>query len=140
MDTDAGNHSAKTQTKTVAGIFMLAVMLFLLTGCRTGSVFDGSRVSDASGFRMEYSILNREESAGLNLTEGDRLQVSLSHTEGTVDVTVGMNGKEPIYRGNGQQNAEFVLEILEKGNYHISVSGHQAKGNIAFIRIHGGQV
>lgn len=66
---------------------MLAAMLFLLTGCRTGSVFDGSRVSDASGFRMEYSILNREESAGLNLTEGDRLQVSLSHTEGTVDVT-----------------------------------------------------
>ena len=57
----------------------------------------------------------------------------------TVDVTVGMNGKEPIYRGNGQQNAEFVLEILKKGNYHISVSGHQAKGNIAFIRIPGGQ-
>ena len=119
---------------------MLAAMLFLLTGCRTGSVFDGSRVSDASGFRMEYSILNREESAGLNLTEGDRLQVSLSHTEGTVDVTVGMNGKEPIYRGNGQQYAEFVLEILEKGNYHISVSGHQAKGNIAFNRIPGGQI
>ena len=129
----------KSKLKQAACVCMLAAMLFLLTGCRTGSVFDGSRVSDASGFRMEYSILNREESAGLNLTEGDRLQVSLSHTEGTVDVTVGMNGKEPIYRGNGQQNAEFVLEILEKGNYHISVSGHQAKGNIAFIRIPGGQ-
>ena len=121
--------------KQAACVCMLAAMLFLLTGCGTGSVFDGSRVSDASGFRMEYSILNREESAGLNLTEGDRLQVSLSHTEGTVDVTVGMNGKEPIYRGNGQQNAEFVLEILEKGNYHIFVSGHQAKGNISFTRI-----
>ena len=125
--------------KAAAWIYMLAAMLFLLTGCGTGSVFDGSRGSDASGFRMEYSILNREESADLNLTEGDHLQVSLSHTEGTVDVTVGMNGKEPIYRGNGQQNAEFVLEILVKGNYHISVSGHQAKGNIAFIRIPGGQ-
>ena len=88
---------------------------------------------------MEYRILNREESDDLNLTEGDRLEVSLSHTEGSVDVTVGMEGKEPIYRGNGQQNAEFVLEIAETGNYHISVSGHQAKGNIAFIRIPGGQ-
>ena len=134
-----GNTERRSKLKQAACVCMLAAMLFLLTGCRTGSVFDGSRVSDASGFRMEYSILNREESAGLNLTEGDRLQVSLSHTEGTVDVTVGMNGKEPIYRGNGQQNAEFVLEILEKGNYHISVSGHQAKGNIAFIRIPGGQ-
>ena len=134
-----GNTERQFKLKQAACVCMLAAMLFLLTGCRNGSVFDGSRVSDASGFRMEYSILNREESAGLNLTEGDRLQVSLSHTEGTVDVTVGMEGQEPIYRGNGQQNAEFVLEILEKGNYHISVSGHQAKGNIAFIRIPGGQ-
>ena len=134
-----GNTERQSKLKQAACVCMLAAMLFLLTGCRTGSAFDGSRVSDASGFRMEYSILNREKSAALNLTEGDRLQVSLSHTEGTVDVTVGMNGKEPIYRGNGQQNAEFVLEILEKGNYHISVSGHQAKGNIAFIRIPGGQ-
>ena len=129
----------QSKLKQAACVCMLAAMLFLLTGCRTGSVFDGSRVSDAFGFRMEYSILNREESADLNLTEGDRLQVSLSHTEGSVDMTVGMDGHEPIYRGNGQQNAEFVLEILEKGNYHISVSGHQAKGNIAFIRIPGGQ-
>ena len=134
-----GNTERQSKLKPAACVCMLAAMLILLTGCRTGSVFDGSRVSDASGFRMEYSILNREESAGLNLTEGDRLQVSLSHTEGTVDVTVGMNGKEPIYRGNGQQNAGFVLDITETGNYHISVSGHQAKGNIAFIRIPGGQ-
>ena len=132
-----GNTERQSKLKQAACVCMLAAMLFLLTGCRTGSVFDGSRVSDASGFRMEYSILNREESAGLNLTEGDRLQVSLSHTEGSVDMTVGMDGHEPIYRGNGQQNAEFVLEIAETGNYHISVSGHQAKGNVSFTRISG---
>ena len=129
----------QSKRKVTAGICMFAAMIFLLAGCGTGSVFDGSRVSDTSGFRMEYSILNREESADLTLTEGDRLQVSLSHTEGTVDVTVGMEGQTPIYRGNGQQNADFVLEIAETGSYHIFVSGHQAKGNIAFIRIPGGQ-
>lgn len=129
----------KLKQKTVAGIFMLAIMIILLTGCGTGSVFDGSRVSDASGFRMEYSILNREESADLNLTEGDRLRVSLSHTEGSADVIVLLEGKELIYQGNGQQNADFILEITEAGNYHISVSGHQAKGNVSFTRIPGGQ-
>ena len=118
---------------------MLAAMLFLLSGCGTGSGFDGSRISDASGFRMEYSVLNREEGDDLNLMEGDRLRVSLSHTEGSVDVTVGMEGKEPIYRGNGQQNAEFILEIAETGSYHISVSGHRAKGNVSFSRIPEGQ-
>ena len=116
----------QSKRKVTAGICMFAAMIFLLAG---------SRVSDASGFRMEYSILNREESADLTLTEGDCLLVSLSHTEGTVDVTVGMEGQTPIYRGNGQQNAEFVLEIAETGSYHIFVSGHQAKGNISFTRI-----
>ena len=134
-----GNTERQSRLKQAACVCMLAAMLFLLTGCGTGSVFDGTRGSDASGFRMKYSMLNQEESADLNLTEGDRLQVFLSHAEGTVDVTVGMEGQEPIYRGNGQQNAGFVLEITETGNYYISVSGHQAKGNVSFARIPGGQ-
>ena len=134
-----GNTARQSKRKAAVGICMLAAMLFLLTGCGTGSGFEGSRANDASGFRMEYSILNREESADLNLKEGDRLQVSLMHTEGYVDVTVQPEGKEPIYRGNGQQNADFVLEIVETGNYHISVSGHQAKGKITFTRIPGKQ-
>ena len=123
--------------KVSASICLLAGLLFLLAGCGTGSVFDGSRVTDASGFRMKYSMLNQEESADLELIKGDRLQVSLSHTEGTVDVTVGLKGKEAIYRGNGQQNADFVLEIAETGSYHINVSGHRAKGSVSFIRIPG---
>ena len=117
---------------------MLAALLFLLAGCGPGSVFDGSRVTDASGFRMEYSMLNREESADLTLAEGDRLQVHLSHTEGTVDVTVQPEGEEPVYRGTGQQNADFVLEITGTGSCHISVSGHRAKGAVSFTRIPGG--
>jgi hypothetical protein len=132
-----GNTERQSKLKQAACVCMLAAMLFLLTGCRTGSVFDGSRVSDASGFRMEYSMLNREESADLTLREGDCLRVSLSHTDGSVNVTVGMEGQEPIYRGNGHQNADFILEIAESGNYHISVSGHQAKGSISFTRIPG---
>ena len=132
-----GNTARLPNRKAAAWIYMLAAMVFLLTGCGTGSVFDGSRAADASGFRMEYSMLNQEESADLNLTEGDRLQVFLSHAEGTVDVTVGMEGQEPIYRGRGQQNAEFVLEIAETGIYRIFVSGHQAKGSISFTRIPG---
>ena len=132
-----GNTARLSKRKATAGICMLAAMLFLLTGCGTGSVFDGSRAADASGFRMEYSMLNREESADLTLREGDCLRVSLSHTDGSVNVTVGMEGQKPIYRGNGHQNADFILEIAETGNYHISVTGHQAKGSISFTRIPG---
>ena len=132
-----GNTARLPNRKAAAVICMLAAMLLLLTGCGTGSVFDGSRLANASEFQMEYSALNREEAAELVLQAGEQLRVTLSHTEGTVDVTVGMEGQEPIYRGRGQQNADFILEIAESGNYHISVSGHQAKGSISFTRIPG---
>ena len=132
-----GNTARLPNRKAGAVICMLPAMILLLTGCGTGSVFDGSRVANASEFQMEYSALNREEAAELVLQAGEQLRVTLSHTEGTVDVTVGMEGQEPIYRGNGHQNADFILEIAESGNYHISVSGHQAKGSISFTRIPG---
>ena len=132
-----GNTERQSKMKQAACVCMLAAMLFLLTGCGTSGIFDGSRISNASEFQMEYSVLNREETAELVLQAGEQLRVTLSHTEGTVDVTVGMEGQEPVYRGRGQQNAEFVLEIAKTGNYHISVSGHQAKGNISFTRISG---
>ena len=133
------NTARQSKRKATAGICMLATMIFLLAGCGTGSVFDGSRISNASEFRMEYSVLDREETAEVELKAGDQLRVALSHTKGCVDVIVLLEGKELIYQGNGQQNADFILEITEAGNYHISVSGHQAKGNVSFTRIPGGQ-
>ena len=114
---------------------ILLAMCFLLSGCGGKSAFDGARTSDETGFRMEYSILDKEESAELKLTEGDQIQVHISHTAGNVDVIVGRNGEEPIYKGTEQDNADFILIIPKTGCYHISVSGHRAKGEIAFTCI-----
>ena len=113
---------------------LLAICL-LLSGCGEKSTFDGSRTSDEKRFRMEYSILDKEESAEMNLTEGNQIQVRISHTAGNVDVTVGENGEEPIYKGTGQENADFILTIPKTGCYRISVTGHRAKGEISFTRI-----
>ena len=71
---------------------LLAVCL-LFAGCGGKSTFDGSRISNETEFRMEYSILDKEESAEMKLAEGDQLQVIISHTAGNVDVIVGRNGE-----------------------------------------------
>ena len=84
---------------------------------------------------MEYSILDKEESAEMKLAEGDQLQVSISHTVGNVDVIVGQNGEEPIYKGTGQENTDFILTIPKTGCYIISVTGHRAKGKVSFACI-----
>ena len=122
-----------------AGVCLLAAVILLLAGRTPPVVFDGSTTTDASGSRMEYRVLDREISARLDLTAGEELKVTLAHVSGTVDLTVGMEGREPIYRGNGQKDAGFTLRIPETGNYRVSVTGHQAKGSASFTRLAGGQ-
>ena len=130
------NAQVKTKNTLVlnAAVFLLATG-GLLAGCRQASTFEGSRTSDETGFRMDYTILDREESAELMLSEGDQIQVSISHTAGNVDLTVEQDGEEPIYKGSGQENAEFVLTVSKSGFYRISVTGHQAVGGVSFICI-----
>ena len=84
---------------------------------------------------MEYSNLDKVESAELKLTEGDQIQVHISHTAGNVDVIVGQNGEEPIYKGTEQENADFILTVPKTGCYQVSVTGHRAKGEVSFTCI-----
>ena len=118
----------------ILSVILLAMSL-LLTGCGGKSTFDGSRISDETGFRLEYSILDKEESAEMKLTEGDQIQVHISQIAGNVDVIVGRNGEEPIYKGTEQENADFILTVPKTGCYYISVTGHRAKGEISFTCI-----
>ena len=121
--------------KTIILSAILLAACLLLSGCGGKPTFDGSKTSDENLFRMEYSILDREESAEMKLTEGDQIQVHISHTTGNVDVIVGQNGEEPIYKGTEQENADFILTVPKTGCYHISVTGHRAKGEISFTCI-----
>jgi hypothetical protein len=121
--------------KTVILCGLLLAICLSLTGCAKRITFDGSRIFNETEFRMVYSILDKEESAEMELTEGEQIQVSISHTAGNVDVTVGQNGEEPIYKGSGQENADFTLTVPKSGSYMISVTGHRAKGEISFTRI-----
>ena len=122
-----------------AGLLICLLALLLLTVCRAGNTFDGSITADAGSFALSYAMLDQEQAADLLLVEDERLLVRLSHTGGSVDVTVGQPGKEPIYRGKGQTNAEFALVIVESGTYHVSVSGHRAVGQASFLRVSADQ-
>lgn len=114
---------------------VLLAACIMLTGCRQTGTFTGSKVSNESGFFMEYTILDKEESAQLMLSEGDQIQVSISHTSGNVDLRIEQDGEEPLYTGTGQENAEFILTVPKTGICQISVTGHHANGKVSFCRI-----
>lgn len=92
----------------------------------------------AGSFGIRYHELPEGEDASFflcrELAESDRLFVCLWQINGTVDVTVGMEGKAPIYEGRGLEDISFVLNISEPGTYRITVSGHDACGSIEFTK------
>ncbi len=128
-----------TFLKRFAILSLLVSLSVMLSGCGSTSVFDGSKAANEGGFQMDYAALNREESADLYLDKGDQLEVVIAQTSGGVDVTGGLPEKDPLYRGNRQQNGEFSLPVSEAGTYHISVTGHQAKGSVSFTRVPAGE-
>lgn len=111
----------------------LLCLLVLLTGC-TVSAFDGSRMANEDGFSMTYNMFDRQEQAVLHLETDDTLHVQLAHTGGNIDLVVGMEDQEPIYRGSGLDNASFTLNIHQTGDYTIAVTGHKAKGSLALLK------
>ena len=127
---------ARTAVQVLLSALCLALCL-LPAGCGSPSAFEGTRTKSESGFWMEYSILDREETADLTMAEGEELEVRIHHTAGDVDVTVGRVGEEPVYQGSGQTNAEFAVTIPKAGTYRISVTGHRAKGSVFFNRTPG---
>jgi len=127
----------KKRTARTAVRVLLITLCLLLAGCGSPSAFEGTRTKSESGFWMEYSVLDREETADLTMAEGEELEVRIHHTAGDVDVTVGRVGEEPVYQGSGQTNAEFAVTIPKAGTYRISVTGHRAKGSVFFNRTAG---
>ena len=113
----------------------LAAAAIVLSGCTARSAFEGTMTTDKSGFSMEYTILDREMTSELKLEKGDGLRVELSHDSGRVDITVGQEGRDPVYRGRDQADAAFEITITEGGTYRISVTGHRARGRISFTRV-----
>lgn len=120
--------------KHVSRLFLcvLFCLCAVLTGCRAGERFTGSRTVTADAFLLEYTLLDQQESATLTLSSGDALRVTLAHTRGTADVTVGLEGAEPIYEGKGLTDMAFTLTIHQGGEYRVAVTGHSAEGSAAF--------
>lgn len=139
---DKGMRYGRTRARQTIRRFAVCVALIfglVSAGCGTGNVFSGHRVCDEDGFSMDYSAFNRQECAELSCVAGDALRVSIAQTSGTVDLTIGVDGKEPVYEGNGLTAADFTVNLSEDGIYRITVTGHHAEGSVSFQKKHSDQ-
>ena len=53
---------------------------------------------------------------------------------GKISVQIYNEDDQPVYRGDDVTDAEFEIQINEKGTYRLCVSGKEAKGHVIFSR------
>jgi hypothetical protein len=83
---------------------------------------------------IEYKVLNKTDSAEMQLSRGDVVDVEIVSNSGKVDVQVMHSDGTEIYRGNDAKTGSFKLNITNAGFYTISVSGDNANGSVRFIK------
>lgn len=117
---------------------MLAALMILLTltGCDQ-EAFSGSKVKDATEYRLEYSVFTGTDDHVMRLEAGDILKVEIVSEAGGVDLTIGMEGQEPVYRGRQLPDSAFSVRIAVPGEYTIGALGSAAKGSIHIEAVKG---
>lgn len=124
--------------RIVAAAVTLLVFLSFI-GCDGSEKFVGTKTTDGDSFIIDYSVLDGRESARMTLEDGDRLSVSIRQSRGDVDLTIRIEGEEPIYEGKGILNFDFTLNIQKGGVYLIEITGRGACGSASFVRKSGNQ-
>ncbi len=121
--------------KTAA--LLIAVLLPMLScGCSWDG-FEGRKVKNETEYRLEYSVFTGTDDHVMQLEAGDILKVEIVSQAGGVDLTIGMEGGEPVYRGRQLPDSAFSVRIGVPGEYTIEVSGSAAKGSIQIEAVIG---
>jgi len=122
---------------TVLIVVILASGILTLT-MRQDIKFDGERISDPGHFALRFDRMNMTDSETIVLQEGDVLHVSWQIEKGDVDIVIGQENENPVYKANDRvagDKADFYVEISKSGYYTITVSVREAKEKIDFLKI-----
>lgn len=108
----------------------LIFCLLLTFGCSPKSEFDRTVEDDC--FSLDCTMLNTTLAERYTLEEGDLVVLTHSNSEGRFTFEIGKEGQLPIYTGDDSAPERFTVRIPEHGTYTLSVTGEQAKGQVAF--------
>ena len=119
---------------TIVALIAVAGLLILTRQPETR--FDGERISNSGRYTLRFDRMNAADSETMALEEGDALHVSWQIEGGHVDIAIGMEGEEALYRADDRpagDKADFDVVIPQTGSYTITVSAREAKGRVEFM-------
>ena len=109
-------------------LILAGVAIFLF--CYNQEGFTGSRVKNPDEYLLDIEKMNGTDLHTLELREGDTLQIEFETGKGELYMEIKAPDGTAIYRGNGEETTEFVVNIRESGVYTVVVEARRAKGTI----------
>ena len=110
--------------------FCLLFCLFILSGCSYTKVFVGNTVGTSKSYSTTYSVFSGTKTHSLKLEKGDIMNVEIVSEDGTLNLSLQMNEKEPLYAEENVPTDSFSLSIEESGTYELTLTGEDAKGSV----------
>lgn len=106
-----------------------AIVLTVLLIYENVNVFKGEKIKNPTMYTIECTRMNQKDSHVMALKEGDVLDVEFEFLKGRVDITIGMDGEKPIYKGNKVEAEHFRVIISTPGDYRITIKGKHTAGS-----------
>ena len=117
---------------------VLVVMgVLVLTGAIGPGRSDVTVTQEDDLFSLGMSYMSDERSAAFALAAGDAIEVTVVHISGDLRLRIAC-GEDVIYEGHNPEMGEFRVNILQDGEYTITVSGRRADGSVSFRMLRDG--
>ncbi len=114
-------------------IGLIALVVLILTG--VGLLYWSSyrsiyTVTDTeNGYVVAAQHLNKSIEKAYDLKKGDTVEFRLAENSGRIHLSLGKDGKEPVFFGDFFEPVVHEYTINEDGHYIIEVSGRRAEGS-----------
>ena len=117
--------------------FFLSLLLLFLCACESGNgnyqknltVNCISNRTD-TGFSSRYDLFSGERAYTIKAEDGETLavRVSIQTEAGTLDMTIGQSGQEPVYSGHGMESVSFTVYLRASGTYRVLIRAERHRG------------
>ena len=118
----------------LSGVFLSMIVVFIACGLCNKSTFVGNEIADTDFYDIDFEQMNSTHSHNIDMDAGESIRVKIIRKSGEISVQIYNEDNQLVYKGDDVTDAEFEIQINEKGTYQLYVSGKKAEGHVIFSR------
>ena len=110
------------------------ILVFTACGLCNKATFIWDEISDTDFYDIAFEQMNSTHSHNIDMDAGESIKVKIISKSEKNSVQIYNENDQSVYKGDDVTDAEFEIQINEKGTYRLCVSGKDAKGHVIFSR------